>query len=54
MYDVTWKFPTMTVLSMFLFNVGQYTGYPVAHAEEGREEMWRDVFIHESCSGAFR
>lgn len=46
-----WKFPTMTVLGMFLFNVGEYTGYPVAQAchtpDEGREEMWKDVLIQK-------
>lgn len=49
MFDVTWKFPTMTVLLMSLFNVGEYTGYPVEHAclttEEGREEMWGDIHL---------
>lgn len=45
--DATWKFPTMTVLCMLVFNVGEYTGYPVVNAcltwEEDGEEMWRRI-----------
>lgn len=55
-YDIKWKFPNMTMLHTFLFHVGEYTGYPVAHLrltqEEGREEMWRHVFRHEGSSGS--
>lgn len=48
-YDMKWKFPTMTMLHTFLFHVGEYTGYPVAHLrltqEEGREEMYSDMKV---------
>lgn len=55
-YDIKWKFPTMNTLHTSLRCVGVYTGFPVAYLcltqEEGREEMWRHVFIHEAPCGS--